>query len=44
MLNEFLTEETEKKLNSLDNDFYKYEDNLLKLNYDYVMKNKENFS
>jgi len=44
MFNEFLTEETEEKLNSLDNDFYKYEDNLLKLNYDYVMKNKENFS
>jgi len=44
MLEQYLTEEIEEELDSLDSAFYKYEDNLAKLNYDYVMKNKGNFS
>jgi hypothetical protein len=44
MLNKYITDEIEEKLNSLDNDFYKYEDDLAKLNLDYVIRNKKEFS
>lgn len=44
MLDELLNDENEELLSELDNSFYQYEDNLLELNYDYVLLNKSNFS
>jgi len=37
------TEETEEKLNNLDDEFYKYEENIHKLLYDYCIAHKDEF-
>lgn len=43
LLEEINNDETEKLLNELDNSFYAYEDDLLELEYDYVMQHNDDF-
>lgn len=43
LLDSLNDEKTDKILNDADNDFYKYEDDLLGLSYAYIITNKESF-
>ena len=44
VLDDILNSKNEEILSELDDSFYQYEDNLLELNYDYVVLNKSRFS
>ncbi len=43
MLDNILTDNVSELLNECDNEFYKYLDNLEELNYQFIIKNKEQF-
>jgi len=43
LLDKIQNDEIEKKLSNLDNSFYEYKDDLLNLEYEYVMLHKSEF-
>ena len=44
MLNNTFTDENSEILSQCDNDFYEYADDLVELNYQFIMKNKNHFT